>query len=202
MADKYAKDAAGGVVSERDKLPDMLRNPLPRSVTTLKETYRKVLQAQHAESFRQTDRYRRLRSIDRTAPSKFFWKLSRDLERRRASVLIQLRTGHAPLNAHLHRINRSDTSLCPRCAEGNETVIHLLLHCPAHREARGNLRRNLPYHQFNLRDMLSNAKCFPQLWTFLDKTGRFTHQHGSLAQGRNPPPRKRKAERKRPRKGR
>lgn len=49
-------------------------------------------------------------------------------------------------DAHVHRINRSDTPLCPRCAERNETVVHLILHCPAHRIARGELRRRLPYY--------------------------------------------------------
>lgn len=157
-----------------------------RSVTTLKETYRQLLVEQHIAAFRRTERYRRLKSIDETMPSRHFWKMSRDLERRRASILIQLRTGHAPLNAHLHRIQRSETPTCPNCAARNETVIHLLLHCQAYRVARGDMRKALPYYLFNLRGILNNGRCLPALWTYLDKTGRLAQQHGSLATGTGP----------------
>lgn len=99
--------------------------------------------------------------------------MSRDLERRRASTLrvIQLRTGHAPLNAHLHRIQRSDTPIYPKCAERNESVIHLqvLLHDQpeAHREARGRMRKTLPFYFSNLRGLLNNDMYLPALWSFL-----------------------------------
>ncbi|KAJ7097478.1 hypothetical protein C8R44DRAFT_550983, partial [Mycena epipterygia] len=46
--------------------------------------------------------------------------------------LLQLHVEHTILNKHLHRINRADFPLCPCCYQAEETVIHYLLHYPAH----------------------------------------------------------------------
>lgn len=43
---------------------------------------------------------------------------------------------YAPLNAHLHRIQRFNTLACLKCAARSETVIRLHLHCVAFHEAR------------------------------------------------------------------
>ncbi|KAJ7097481.1 hypothetical protein C8R44DRAFT_532373, partial [Mycena epipterygia] len=51
--------------------------------------------------------------------------------------LIQLRIGHTILNKHLHHINHADSPICPCCHQGDETVIHYLLHCPAHANTSG-----------------------------------------------------------------
>ncbi|KAI0365283.1 hypothetical protein BV20DRAFT_909194, partial [Pilatotrama ljubarskyi] len=53
--------------------------------------------------------------------------------------LTHLRTGHAPLNDHLHRIGRADSPLCPACMTARETVIHHLIQCPACRRQRALL---------------------------------------------------------------
>lgn len=39
-----------------------------------------------------------------------------------------LLTGHGSLNSYLFRIGQSPTASC-RCGEGNETSLHVLLHC-------------------------------------------------------------------------
>ncbi|KAG2341733.1 hypothetical protein BDR05DRAFT_887701, partial [Suillus weaverae] len=40
-------------------------------------------------------------------------------------------TGHALLNKHLNRINRSPTPKCPNCNK-EETMHHFLIACPAY----------------------------------------------------------------------
>lgn len=50
------------------------------------------------------------------------------LDREKASILAQLRTGHAILNGHLHQIGKTDSDLC-ECSIERETVPHFLLRC-------------------------------------------------------------------------
>ena len=59
------------------------------------------------------------------------------LNRRQSVVLAQLRAGHCSLLAeYQHRIGRSDSPMCPRCGEEEETVLHWLTKCPAGLAAR------------------------------------------------------------------
>ena len=45
-------------------------------------------------------------------------------------VATQILTGHAALNHHLSRVNRTVQPLCPLCEAEEETVSHLLGQCP------------------------------------------------------------------------
>jgi hypothetical protein len=47
------------------------------------------------------------------------------------SILLQLRTGHAPLCKHLHKLERHVSPMCPYCKQEEETVQHFLVKCPA-----------------------------------------------------------------------
>ncbi len=55
----------------------------------------------------------------------------------------QLKTGHAPVGAYLHRVKRRESAACSACHAPNETVRHLILECPARSEARRKLYRTL-----------------------------------------------------------
>ncbi|KAF8593300.1 hypothetical protein BDV93DRAFT_424834, partial [Ceratobasidium sp. AG-I] len=46
-------------------------------------------------------------------------------------LLLQLITGHAPLQSHLSRLQVVDTRVCSHCGEAPETVAHFLLRWPA-----------------------------------------------------------------------
>ena len=41
----------------------------------------------------------------------------------------QLKTGHAPIGAYLHRIKARDSPACLGCSRGTKTVKHLLTSC-------------------------------------------------------------------------
>lgn len=56
-------------------------------------------------------------------------------DREKASILAQLRTGHARLNGYLHRIGQNESDLCA-CGVERETVQHFLLHCTQWNEQR------------------------------------------------------------------
>ena len=52
---------------------------------------------------------------------------------------VQLITGHAGLNYHLHKMTLSDTKICPLCESADETVSHFLGQCPALARLRGEI---------------------------------------------------------------
>lgn len=58
-----------------------------------------------------------------------------NLDREKASILAQLRTGHARLNGYLHRIGKTDSDVC-ECGVERETVPHFLLRCTRWDEQR------------------------------------------------------------------
>lgn len=106
------------------------------SVSALRTEYHNKLQLEHAITFRRSNCYDRFKAIDESAPSRQYWKISRDLTKRRASTLIQLRTGHIPLKTHLHRINHASDPYCPSCVAKRETILHFILSCPKYSRAR------------------------------------------------------------------
>ncbi|EIW53558.1 uncharacterized protein TRAVEDRAFT_84152, partial [Trametes versicolor FP-101664 SS1] len=87
--------------------------------------------------------------------------------------ITQLRTGHAPLNRHLHNIGKSDTALCPACHAAPETVLHFLIQCPALRRQRAPLARSLPPASLTLKNVLGTTRCHDALMAFIHASGRF-----------------------------
>ncbi|KAG2742523.1 hypothetical protein P692DRAFT_201795598 [Suillus brevipes Sb2] len=120
-ADEQAKCAAWGENSENPKLPISLRNAdntpilLPRSKAAIKQTFCSIIALETTSILQMSPRYARFKEIDPSFPSKGFAKLAEKLPRCHASLLIQLRTGHIPLNKHLHRISKAPSPLCPSC---------------------------------------------------------------------------------------
>ena len=51
------------------------------------------------------------------------------LDRKKATMIYRLRTGHCQLRAHLKRINVTDSALCP-CTQSDQTPAHILQDCP------------------------------------------------------------------------
>ena len=52
------------------------------------------------------------------------------LHRAHQTAVFRLRTHHAPLNAHIHRIKKEHPAKCVYCLDSDETVEHFLFHCP------------------------------------------------------------------------
>ena len=97
------------------------------------------------------------------------------LNRRQTSLLTQLRTGHAPLNHHLHKIGAWETPFCMHCKTKRETVYHYIMTCDAYRDQRLQLRRDrgvnilylLPYTpNFN-----PNEECFSFMNSYVRQNG-------------------------------
>ena len=82
---------------------------------------------------------------------------------------LHLITGHCALNKYLHRINRSNTNLCPLCDLAEETVSHFLGQCPATAELRNEY---LADYYLNISDIFKNNK-ITTIINFTNRTKRF-----------------------------
>ena len=58
------------------------------------------------------------------------------LHRAHQTAVFRLRTHHAPLNAHLHRVKKEHPAKCVYCPDSDETVEHFLFHCPLYVSVR------------------------------------------------------------------
>ena len=119
--------------------------------------------------------------IDNTTPSAKFCKLIKSYNRRKQSVLVQLRTGHVPLQQYLHRIKKVDSPVCPSCGRADETVFHYVMICSAYEIAREELRSQLDRSLFTLPKLLSEKEAVELLFKFVDATGRFKGKFSEIA---------------------
>ncbi|OCH84712.1 hypothetical protein OBBRIDRAFT_710926, partial [Obba rivulosa] len=92
--------------------------------------------------------------------------------------LVQLRTGHAPLNQHLHRIGKSDTPTCPNCGAERETIPHFFFTCPTHHQLRTALRRKLGRTALSLRGLLATPTALRHTLNYVNQTQRFASTYG------------------------
>ena len=111
-ADELAKEAAEFGSSSDDLLPLFLRRKLPSSLAAVKQQIGKSTKRETIIWWKKSKRYKRIKAIDPSFPSSRFIEATKELNRKQISVLTQIRTGHTPLNGHLHRINKSDTPYC------------------------------------------------------------------------------------------
>ncbi|KAJ6586358.1 hypothetical protein DFH09DRAFT_910923 [Mycena vulgaris] len=135
-ADEAAKRAArtgsfGG--------PSGVLMSLPFGKSALAQAHMKLLQTTAKKQFARSPRYPRIKDVDPSMPSNKFRKLTFPLPRKHTALLFQLRSHHVPLAKHLHRLNKSETPICPCCEDAEETVDHYLHHCLEHRPHRDKL---------------------------------------------------------------
>ncbi|KAJ3804320.1 hypothetical protein F5876DRAFT_53542, partial [Lentinula aff. lateritia] len=127
--------------------------------------------------FSTSPRHGKFTTIDPKGTNSKFAENAGELRRKQTSILFQLRTGHVPLNSHLHRIGEADSPNCPHCDTAGratiETVKHYITECPAYRKERFCLRQKLGRQTRSLRHLLSDKKCTPHLLRYIGGTKRF-----------------------------
>ena len=69
------------------------------------------------------------------------------LHRAHQTAVFRLRTHHAPLNAHLHRIKKKHPPKCVYCPDSDETVEHFLFRCQLYDNIRSRLLPAQPITQ-------------------------------------------------------
>jgi len=146
--DEEAKRAAQGESSLSEELPPILHKHLPLSAAAVKQEHMEVQKKRWKEEWKVSPCYTRFQHIDKAFPFNKFWSISSKLSRSQSSLLIQIQTGHIPLNSYLYRIKKSGTRQCDACWGANrltitETVIHYLFECQAYATERYDMDRVL-----------------------------------------------------------
>ncbi|KAJ5550057.1 hypothetical protein N7461_004755 [Penicillium sp. DV-2018c] len=100
---------------------------------------RETLNSSKPERFNRSYGGEWTKNLDCALPGRHTRKLYDQLSSSQASILCQLRTGHARLNVFLARIAAAEDSKC-ECGAASETVQHFLFECPLHEESRSELR--------------------------------------------------------------
>ena len=117
--------------SPEDELPEVLQGcALPSSLTALGGVFKETLRARWKSIWAKSPRKGRMDKVNDKLPSHSFLTATGHLSRAQASVLMQLRMGHVPLNYFLHKINKAESPVCPTCQLADETVHHYLFDCP------------------------------------------------------------------------
>jgi hypothetical protein len=109
---------------------------------------------------------------DKSLPSNKFIKLVGKLSRNQTSLLLQLPTGHAPLNKHLHHIGKVELLICPTCNLEDETVHHFIITCPARDEIRRKMLSTLGRDARSLQTLLTALQATPHLLAYVKATGK------------------------------
>lgn len=179
-ADEAAKLAAAGRTSRLAHLPKELRHPLPLSISRARQNYATELTRRAAARWQDSRRGRWMAEIDSNLPSQKYAEKISHLSRRHANLLLQLRTGHVPLETYLEQTGKTLSNTCPTCFEGAETVAHYLFACPTYVWHRAVHFRPLGFSGRTLRNLLNSDDAFPSLFAYINATGRFRHVVGAL----------------------
>ena len=142
-ADTEAKQAAEGARHNRESGGGGLCGAFPISRSAWKAECRTRREREWVERARESPRYTKFASIDPKYPKVASKNEIDDMPKRDQGLIHQLRTGHIPLNAYLHRFQREERNTCPRCLDALETVNHFLFACVATEAARRKLRGEL-----------------------------------------------------------
>jgi len=178
-ADRLAKAAAQGRSSRVADLPHILRSPLPISASAVKQEYSAKLNRLWGRKWDKSPRKDRFSRLDPDFPYNSFRKRMFQLTRKQSSFIMQLRTGHIPLNFYLKRIGKVEYDRCTNCYEGpqhvqiSETINHFIFECQAYDEFRQELIAKIGRSRFSLSKIMKNTDRMKNLVTFINRTGRF-----------------------------
>ena len=178
-ADAAAKDAARGTSSEKASLPPLLRKRVLTSASAEKQAYHEELKGQWASRWEDSPRKPRFDKIDPNFPFNKFRKVGDQLNRAQSSMLVQVRTGHIPLNVRLHRMNKLGTDKCPNCQDtrgeerARETVEHYLFECRAYQVERRELLTTLTTDHPDIAELTNDLSHAKALLKYIARTGRF-----------------------------
>jgi hypothetical protein len=182
-ADILAREAVEYGSSPGNNLPVFLQHQLPISISATKQSIGANIKAMTKRWWTKSPRFKKMRLIDPSLPSDKYINITSTLNHRQTSILTQLCTGHAPINKHLHKIQKNDSPNCPHatCNGMTEDVHHLLFTCPQYTHERYLLTRKIGKKALSSATLLADKDTIPHTLEYLNKTGRFRHRYGDIA---------------------
>ena len=169
-ANREAKHAADSHNSNSKDLPKYIRKKLKHSVSALQQANNKERNEKWKEEWQASKHYRCFKAKDIISPaSQKFLTLTSDhrISRNMASLIFQLRTGHAPLNEYLHHFKKIDSANCLVCSDQHKTAEHFLLNCPKHTHKHWPLQVRCNRTILSFTDLLSNSKLILPLINYI-----------------------------------
>ena len=116
--------------------PDRCK-PLPVSIAATRCYLKKEIKNRWIKEWSELPQSQLSLNIDCSLPSDNYIHIIDQLQRNQASLLMQLRTGHIPLNTVLFRIKHAESPDCPHCKNSTcETLLHYLFFCPHYNNVR------------------------------------------------------------------
>ena len=179
QAERLAKEAAEGRASGQAKLLAILWK-LPTGVSACKREYLEKMKSRWLSEWRESPRKRRLDLIDPSFSFNSFRRRLEKMSRGHASLLVQVRSEHLPLNFYLHRIGKAGSKYCPECKEGPvgesivESINHFLYDCEAFSEQRRRLFRAVGSRNTSVRDLMLEEKRMKALAIYIITTKRIS----------------------------
>ena len=146
-----------------------------------KQEYHSTLISKWLTLWSNSPRKNRFSCIDPNFLFNKFCKRLYKLTRKQTSLIMQIRTGHIPLNFFLHRINKIDSDKCTNCNNGEEdvprteTINYFLFDCSAYDDIRRDTIAIVGRNRFNLPSIMSNTDYMKALVTFINRSGRFNN---------------------------
>ena len=165
--------ATRGHSSPAEHLLPLLQRTLPDSTDAEKQGYGKELQGMWSERWQQSLRRERMERMDKTFSFMKFWLMINRFTQAQTSLLIQLRSRHIPLNAHLFCFKCVNSDKCEACLNhlgttpSRETVSHFLFECLAYRNERQHLDTALGHQNRDLEYIMSKAEHTHELLRYI-----------------------------------
>ena len=182
-ADEEAKKAAEGTTTGATHLPKLLRKTLKYSKSAAIQEENMARKKRWTREWITSPRYAKFKHIDASLPSRKFIKLisNTKISRSDASKFFQLRSGHIPLNAYLHRFKRKESAQCPACRTQKETPQHFLLECPSYAHERWKLGLKKGELELKFAELLTSGKRTIAVAHYMQATRRFTEDKQEIA---------------------
>ena len=164
------------------KVPDeicdrLLKQPLAINPSAIAQKSKTKLKARWEREWRSSKRGQAALKIDSQTPSIHFLRAisAANIMCRLASLITQLRISHVPLNKHLARIKKVDSSRCPSCGINSKTVEHFLLNCPGYVHERWILEKRLRKKKkdMTMENLLGSKDIAVLLAVYIEATKRF-----------------------------
>ena len=110
-----------------------------------------------------------------------FRRATRGATRNQTSLLVQLHTGHAPLNKHLHWISKVDADICRGCKEHVESVAHYLLECRSYEDERDRMLKLIGSETTDMKTLFGSREGIKAMLQYVEDTGRLRKSFGDVA---------------------
>jgi ribonuclease HI len=177
LADRAAKEAAGGKSTNEKSIPIYLRKSILTNPAAIKKAFHEQLKKKWTQTWKESRRGKMVATFDKTAPSKKFLQVISEegVSRNAASCIAQFRLKHAPVNHYLKKIGKVDSARCPACGEEDETVEHYLLSCPSYAHERWTLEQQAKKRSkpLTMEVLLGDKHLIKPLANYIEATQRF-----------------------------